>query len=92
MSLVELLPFAGVLILSPLLLFYLFPLESRLRELTSWKLFDAHPSKAVKDYLTNAQGLIGEGLAKVCSLDLSFRYAVHSKSDLTFSCSRMSSG
>lgn len=62
---IELLPFVGVLLLSPLLLFYLFPLESRLRSFTSCEIFNAHPSKAVKDYLYNAKGLVKEGFAKV---------------------------
>lgn len=62
---IDFLPFAGALLLSPLLLFYLFPLESHLRSFTSWKLFNAHPSKAVKVYLYNAKNLLEEGFAKV---------------------------
>lgn len=62
---VEFIPFAGVLLLSPLLLFYLFPLENHLRTLTSWKLFNADPSKPVKDYLYNAKVLLKEGFTKV---------------------------
>lgn len=60
----DLLPLVGVMILSPLLL-YLFPLESRLHTLTSWKLINAHRSKPVKDYLYNAKGLLKEGLVIV---------------------------
>lgn len=61
----DFLPFAGVLLLSPLLLSYLFPVESHLRAVTSWMLSKAHPPKLVEDYLSNAKGLLQDGFAKV---------------------------
>jgi hypothetical protein len=72
----EAFPLLGVIVLSPVCFFYLFPFDLWYRTLASWKAFDAGKSNNVNDYIQNSQELLSEGLAKVGLHQRSLTYSL----------------
>lgn len=63
MSWQEALPLLGIIVMSPVFFFYLFPLDLWYRKFASWKAFDAEKSNNVNDYIQNAQELLSSSVS-----------------------------
>ena len=65
-------PLLGLVVLSHLLIFYLFPLDAWYRTFAEWKFFDVQKSNTLNEYLRDSQKVVKDGLSKVTCPAITF--------------------